>query len=45
MVATDNPLISPVILAAALQEHAVLIIKGRIEGPVSAFGDTSADIC
>ena len=45
MVATDNPLINSVILAAALQEHTVWIIQGRIEGPVSAFGDASADIC
>lgn len=45
MVATDNSLIVPNILAAALQEHAVLMIEGRIEGPVSAFGHTSADIC
>ena len=45
MVATDNPLINSIILAAALQKHTVLIIKGRIEGPVSAFGDASADIC
>jgi len=45
MVAADNPLINSVILAAALQEHTVLIIQGSIEGPVPAFGDASADIC
>ena len=45
MVPTDNPLIGPIILAAALQEHAILMIQCRIEGPVSAFCDTSADIC
>ena len=45
VVATDNTLINPFIFAAALQEHAVLVIQGRVEGPVSTFGDASADIC
>ena len=45
VVATDNTLINPFIFAAAFQEHAVLVIQGRVEGPVSAFGDASADIC
>ena len=45
VVATDNTLINPFIFAAAFQEHAVLVIQGRVEGPVSAFGDTSADVC
>ena len=45
VVATDNTLISPFISAAALHEHTVLMIECRVKGPVSTFGDASADIC